>query len=669
MSEIKIDEKKESQIPAPDYSNEELDYLGKLRVEMATARNQRETKHDEFDGMTYQQYCESNRKGANAYIEPKKNKEDTTFVTGTTRQKIQALLSILNNINLSYEVKAYNERAVEIVEMGKAIEEIIAKTNELDGDEEKKLLRQYTLLEQGTVFIEEIWKNEFVLEKEETIPFDGTNLKEAKWNKFYKKISDGPSRNILLNENVYLGDITIFDIAEQPFLFTIEQMPYDKAKSIYGDWERWKNVNKDNIKYFDLAPTTSTYNNNWSLSEVIKDHVEIVKYQNRFKNEYAIIINGTLMTPVGLPLPRKWGRGVEYNITKQTLGSKPHWAYGVSIPQVLKTKQYILDEMMRLAILKTQKSFSPTRFNMSGTVLSSRAFMPGKIIHGIDPDKIKTDSESQGMTKSELAMIQQIQSSMEDDSPSQSLAGKNPVGVSRQTATQAQQQKQAAEVMTTLVIFAASMLELKCGNLRMWNVIENWFEPIGQKVVDVMDINGIRQVLENKYRVVSVDKNVEGEGPGQSIVNIVDEEQIPDPMKVYREEEKIKKLTGKPTRIKYINAEAVKSGRFMFYGVVTQKQKKNSDLEKVLFSEMVQGAKNFFPNVNDDYLSERYAAVWGESPTKMFKKMGEMPTVDEEGNPIEATGVSGAGARGSIFPQSMKKAGKPSRPSINSMKQ
>jgi transketolase len=44
-----------------------------------------------------------------------------------------------------------------------------AKTNELDGDEEKKLLRQSTLLEQGTVFVEEIWKENWVLEKDETI--------------------------------------------------------------------------------------------------------------------------------------------------------------------------------------------------------------------------------------------------------------------------------------------------------------------------------------------------------------------------------------------------------------------------------------------------------------------------------------------------------------------
>lgn len=678
MAKIKEDEKKESKVPAPKYSQDELNYIGMLRVDMATARNLREDRHDEFDGMTFTQYCESNRKGANAFIEPKKNKEDTTFVTGTTRQKIQALLSILNNINLSYEVKAFNDHAIEILDLGNSIEEIIDKTEELDNDEEKKLLRQYILLEQGTVFVEEIWKENWVLEKDETVEFDGTNISGAKWESKYKKISDGPSRNILLNENVYLGDTTIFDMNDQPFIFTIEQVPYEKAKSIYGDWERWKNVSKDNIQYFDVSPTTSAYNNNWCITELMKDHVEIVKYQNKFKNEYAIFCNGTLMTPVGLPLPRKWGRGIEYNITKQTLSSKPHWAYGVSIPQVLKTKQYILDEMMRLAILKTQKSFQPPRFNTSGVVLSSRMFMPGKIINGVDASKINTLNEMQGMTKSELQMIQQIQSSMEDDTPSQGLSGKNPVGVSRQTATQSQQQKQHAEVMTTLVLFSASMLELKCGNLRMWNVLENWFEPIGQKVEDVKSVDEVRQVLINKYRVTNLEKTVEGEGPGQSITQITDDQMgMPDPMQVYRQEEQITKETGKPTRIKYLNADAVKSGRFMFYGVVNQKQKKNSDLEKVLFSEMVQGAKNFFPNTtNDDYLSERYAEVWKESPSKMFKKAAEVPQLGPDGKPVVPgigggspnPGVKGGqGSRGSIFPQSMKKAGKPQKPSVNTL--
>ena len=44
--------------------------------------------------------------------------------------------------------------------------------------------------------------------------------------------------------------------------------------------------------------------------------------------------------------------------------------------------------------------------------------------------------------------------------------------------------------------------------------------------------------------------------------------------------------------------------------------------------------------------------------------------VDENGNPIDpnAPDASGMnGARGSIFPQSMKEAGKPQRPSVNSV--
>ena len=129
-------------------------------------------------------------------------------------------------------------------------------------------------------------------------------------------------------------------------------------------------------------------------------------------------------------------------------------------------------------------------------------------------------------------MIQEIQKGMEDDIPSTGLSGKNPIGVNRMTATQSVNMKAQSDILTTLTIFACTMLEVKVGTLRMYNILENWFEPIGTRVVD--GIEGAKAYLQDKYRKISVDKMIEGEGPGQSIINVTTEESTP--LDIYRKE-------------------------------------------------------------------------------------------------------------------------------------
>src|SRR5436853_7379551 len=131
------EEKKElKEVP---YTDKEKEYAGYLQQRLQLARDQRNQNHDEFDGMTYIQYYESNLKGANSFIAPKKNREDTTFVTGTTRQAILALLAKINMLNLSPEVKAFNKNNHQDVSTGQAMEDIITKVDQLDNDELKKI--------------------------------------------------------------------------------------------------------------------------------------------------------------------------------------------------------------------------------------------------------------------------------------------------------------------------------------------------------------------------------------------------------------------------------------------------------------------------------------------------------------------------------------------------
>lgn len=650
MAKVKEADQKEIGVDAPNYSDKEIVYLSKIMNQMVLARNIRETPHDEFDGMTYIQRCESNRKLANTFIQPKKNRQDSNYQSGTVRQKLLAYLSYLNNLSIEAEIHAFDDKSVEDVGLGNSLSDIIQDASIKDKDPEKQLNRQYVLLEQGEVFVEEVWDEYFEIVKDLTTPFDGSNFDKVTWTEKSVKQVKGPTRNVLLNENVYLGDITVFEFEEQPFIFTVEQVDYETAKQRYGTWARWGNVPKT-VKFLTQPIPASMYNQNFSLTDVQKNQCEIVKYQCKTANEFAIIINGVLMTPVGVPIPRKWGpegNSVRYNVTQQICGIiSPYFAYGKGVCATLKTKAYILDEMNRLAILKTQQSFQPARWNLTGTVLSSRMFMPGQVANGVDGTKIGNLTDANGINRSELQMIQYLQKGIDDDAaPAAALSSSGGAAGSRVSATQIQTMKSQAEMMMVLTLFAATTLEIKLGTLRLYNVLENHFEAIDYS------FNEVEKKLEEKYRSITVDKVIPGYGPGQSVVEVSNKDMTKQEIDQRRAE--IERRTGKPTTLSVINANVLKTVNRCFYVTALPKPKKNSDLTKIVFNEMLQQALQF-PNLDMDYMGERFATVWGEDPTKMFKS--GQGAGDAAGALPPGSGRNGA--RGKMLNKNMTRAGKP----------
>ena len=399
-------------VEVPDYSETELKYRSALLGEFDIDLSAREQEHVEFDGMTYTEYWDDNEKKGNTFIEPKKNKEDTPYQTGTSRNKLMALLAGLNNLNLTGDISGFDQNQLKISRLGDAMENIVHKTHEEENDKEKKMLRQYELLKQGDVFVEEIHDQRWMKEKTNTSggKFTG-QVKDMKWGSKLKKLFSRPSTNMICGLNVVLGDIRQYDSSMQPHIWTIDIKTYEEAKSIFQNWERWDNVPKDISTVKQLASKESTgqgaiRDTRWNILNVGKGYVVILRRQDPWNNEYALLINDVLMTPVGLPLTEVNGfQG--YNIVQQHLEPIAlNFAYGNSLMRRMKTQVGLLDEMVRMGVLKTQRSFAPPMLNLTGRVLSRRIFAPGKITQGIPAGQLVPLMEDlEGITTSELAMI------------------------------------------------------------------------------------------------------------------------------------------------------------------------------------------------------------------------------------------------------------------------
>jgi hypothetical protein len=602
----------EGQETRPEYSPVEIEYLGGLKTRLQRAYNQRNQNRPEFDGMSYQQYWEANERGANTILQPKTNREDSNFQSGTIRQKILALLAALINLDLSPDVHAYDQNEIEINGLGDAIEDTFEKAEELDNDAEKKIRRQYELLKQGDVFVETVWDEKFFKDKKlkGSKTFDG-KIEGVSWTTKLKRLYARPVKNIISGISVFLGDITIYDSSEQPFLFTVEQRPYGETEAKFKKWERWKYVNRDVESFGNITEAVSLYNN-WRLTDLQKDHCEIIRYQDKWNNEYAVVINGVLMTPVGLPLP--WGY-CDYNIVQQ--GFAPiheKFAYHESLVKRLRNNVAVYDEMVKMAVLKTQKSFGPPYLNFSGQVVSRRIFMPFAITNaaGISKGDLVPvhDKEVEGVTQSEFNMIQKLMDNLNEQSVSPIFQGQNPSGT--QTATQVLEVQRQAKLMMGLTVAAASMLEWKLAWQMLYVVLKNWFEPVDDKLDEA------RQELINVYRNTNVSRPVKGKGMGRRITVPVDKENMPTPDDIYNLEEDKSDSTGIAHRFMFINVEVVKSAKLIWQIVIRPREKRTSEISKLLFRAEMADAQLFGPTLNIPYWQEKFSNVWDEDPSEAF---------------------------------------------------
>jgi hypothetical protein len=592
----------------PEYNDGERTYLSRLQKKLENAKLVRENPHTEFDGMTYTQYWQKNEDLANVKIQPKQNKQDIQYQSGTLRTKLFAFLSSLLGLNLKGDITAFNANDVVINQLGDGIEDVIDKCDEMDEDEEKKMLRQYEMLKQGDVFVEEIWEDKWIIEKQPIENYNG-KFRGVKIKKKEVKKFGSPVRNVVSGLGVYLGDLTKYLISEQPYIFTVQTKSYDETEQIYKDFEMWQYVSKTLNNWSGDSDKAMTQNA-WRLLGNQENKCEIIKYQSKIDSEYQTIINGVPMFPPGFPFP--WGYD-EYNLTQQHLKPIRHdFAYGKSFTFENKNPIQLLDEFMKMGLLKTQKSLLGVWLNLSGKVISQRVLAPGTISMGIPQNSLVpiSDKMTEGMTPAEFSMIQELIKDIDTQTASQTFTGSKEKG--NVTATQIIELQRQARIMLGIIILSATLLEKKLITLRMMNILKRWFDPIDET------IDTARKELKNRYRIVSRFRTIEGEGAG--VRYVVPTEKLPSAEEVKKNEDDLKVSMGMPVKIIAINPKELKETKVTWVVTVNPRERRSSEMGKLMFRGMIADANALGLRLSPVYIQERFAEVWEEDPSKLYEK-------------------------------------------------
>jgi hypothetical protein len=608
------------------YDDKDREYLGYLQNRLMKAKRQKDQPQPELNNKTIYQYFEENEKIANTHhLDPKKNDDDVVVSAGTIETKLDSLLANINNLNLKFEVQAFDKENNPVQDLAQSLEDIIYDSEILDradgaGDDEKKMARQRELLKQGTVFVQEEWLRLFEMKKNLSTKYNGEFKNFTIPEGTLEKVFEGPSRTLLYGPNVFLGDITEFYQENQPYIFVLIHQDYKVAETKYGKFENWKYVQPGRIPS-DIADNARTiFDNKWRLTELRAGQVEIVLYQDQPRDEFQIIINGVCMMPIGFPLSAVTPDG-KYNIAKQifrVINSK--FAYGGSFVSSGSVKEIsmLIDEMLKLFVLKTRKSVTPSYVNTSGRVIDRKVLSPGRISMGFTADQLSPlGKESEGVTQGELGVMNTLTELVNKSTVSDQFTGQQ--GKSGTTATEVVEMQRQARATLGLTLAACGTLELKLGYLRLWNILANWFEPIGTKLIT--DLEGARTEVK-QYRKTTRQVNIDGEGLGERSVIPMDGT-LPTPKVIRLAERQKMKKRGIPIRQVYINPTELKNAEFIFYGQVNQKEKDSSPLLKAMFREEINDIMllvNLGSAPNTDGLEEELSRVWGKPRSKLFQQ-------------------------------------------------
>lgn len=629
------------------YNDKDREYITYLQGRLERAKRLNDQTFPELDDKTRYQYYEENEAIANTRLPKKKNEDDVIVSAGTIEQKLDALLSNINNLNITNEVQAFDKNNNRVQSLGTALEDIMEQVKELDGadgagDDEKKLERQRELLKQGTVFVQQEWARKFETKKRLREKYDGRFKDFQGYDEKLELVFEGPTRTLLYGPNVYLGDITEFYMQDQPFIFVLFHQDYDVAKAKYGKFENWKYVQKGAVPSTNADTQKTIYDNKWRLSEVKENQVEIVLYQDKPNDEFQIIINGVLMLPIGFPLSAVTPRG-GYNIVKQIFRIiNSQFAFGGSFVSSGSVKELsnLIDEMLKLFVLKTRKSFTPAYVNTSGRVINKKVLSPGRISMGFDASSLTpiAGNEVQGITAGEVQVLQTMRDLVNQSTLSNQFTGQQ--GKSGTTATEIATLQQQAKLTLGLAIASCSFLEKKLDYLLLDIILESWFNPIDTQIDEV---RGEIEVFNNVNREV----NIEGEGLGQR-QTIVTNDQLPTRREIRNMELSEEKRRGYPFRMIFIKKDGLKTAKLMWKLVTVAKEKPSSSINKLMFREMLGDMLTLIqlgsqPNL--DGLEEEYSKIWKKRRNKLFSQ--QQPVGPEDAGVSPADQAAAAQGRAS----------------------
>lgn len=641
----------------PKYSEAEKHYNKTMQTLLTRMQQEREQKRPQFDDMSYDQYDDRAIKADISYIPPAKNKGDTRIVTGMTREKDSTLLSTTLSYDFEPNFSAYDLQDRIIDEIGENLEDLVFKSRQIEEYSSKRPLLYRGIIARGTYYAMELYVERWGYEKELPKNYLKGQVTGIDWSERLSKVYEGCEVNGLDPKKVYLGSMTEFFLQNQDVVAIIERVSYASAYETFNTWERWKNVPTtftSSGATSNSGATASVWNPYWSVTDIKEGEVEKITIMKKKTNELQIMLNGVMMLPVvllgfnakqepivsGFPLTCISPSG-DYPMAKGDYEPVDGFAISKGQPAKMRVDQEVLDEFLKLMIMKTKQSFWPAMANNSGRVLTRQNFLPAVINDDIKKGSVYPLIEGNGgVTSGEFSFYQLIKGMMEDKSVTAQYDGQDTKDM---TATQVLENKKQQLMKLGLALDGIVRFERDIAMLRLRNLLVHW-----TKSQDTQ-IDAIRGGVRDVYRTVTIEKSKYGRRQrSRKIIKFTKDtaaisKSDPRGYNIHSAEEKAKRKTGVDTNYVFIDPEILRNLKATWYCTIVPSDKKDDTLSRMIFIQNVREAIEIFgpESMNVEKLKQRYSAVIGEDYDTWFKDEGTLEQM-MAGAPVQgAPGAKG----------------------------
>lgn len=621
------------------YSDAEKQYHLDVLQLVRNARSERERGKKEFNDMGFSEQDTYNEKLDLAYVPPAKDKNDIRVVSGMTREKTNTAVSMALSYDFDTEFIAYDKEDTIINELGDTATDLVEKSNQLEYWRQNRSTPYRGMVARGTYFTMEV--QEFPTESHKSrIPLNKIGKMDATWSDMPRS-GNVKFRTLEIDPKmVILGDLKVMSLDKQPFVAIGRVISEAEARSMFGTWDRWKNVPLRKGQVFNGEVDFFTYyREKLAISDSLSEGEVELNYFMRslpYGNELVIYLNGMAMTPIkengfdeaaerykvsGFPLTSISASG-EYPLTDWQYERIPGFFYSKGQPAKTKFDQDILDFWFRFMIKKAIRSINPTLGNKSGQVISKKDLESGNIISNLRKDdlfSVLPPELIQGVSSGEVSVMEMLKKEIDEKTTSREFEGETQN--QHQTATQFSENQKSQLLKLGALVDGIIRAEMRRADLRLRNsIIPFWMskdgkqsakQTIGETVVDIFDTFTISK---------------EGrDGKQNSVIKVGTFDKI-NSFDIMGDEAREEKRTGKKSKFTYLDPEKIDFVRTLFYINVKPRERDNNVMQAMAFSNDVATAKNMFgpESTNDEALKVKFAQLRKDSYDTWFTDQSEM---------------------------------------------
>lgn len=459
-----------------------------------------------FDDQSLVEYINNAERRWNGYL-PRREENDwrAHVYMQETRNKIIAIASFAASQRLRIEFDARLKNNPIDKELSNIVQGLYDHSMDSEKGDEKFIITAIEDMIKGTVIVYEGYE----YRKRKIRPLKTYNWETGEFTADEKEIVDADNcfQKIIDLKDFFIPNWYEPDVQKQDYMIIREFTTVTNAKARY---RKFKNISQVEARSPETNKSKYDYWENWQ-SRVNGNECEILHYYNKWDDEYLIVANGVMLTPLDNPIPFDHK---DYPVSKTVFEPMSHdFFYGKSLPQKMMSEQDVLNSLYNMFIDRSHLSALPWFVTSQQDEIEIGEIGPGEVVQLNDAEQFREGKVS-SVSSGDVQMMEMIKSNMSKSSVDPIQEGAQSQG----TATSVLQAREASIQKMGLFMVYLAQLTYQQAKQRIANEIQFYPKP-----------NKLKKGFLNE--IVMEDSILSDGQTGLKIIRLVEKNKAPEGMK------------------------------------------------------------------------------------------------------------------------------------------